>query len=57
MNKPLPIAALVFAAILIAGCTLKKAMPQYSADQSRRANERAAESMKLTQQTARGNGR
>ena len=54
MNKPLLIAALVFAATLIAGCTLKSDA-QYSADQSRRANERAAESMKLsTQQTARG---
>ena len=54
MNKPLLIAALVFAVTLIAGCTLKSDA-QYSADQSRRANERAAESMKLsTQQTARG---
>ena len=54
MNKPLLIVALVFAVILVAGCTLKSDA-QYSADQSRRANERAAESMKLsTQQTARG---
>ena len=43
MNKPLLIAALVFAVTMVAGCTLKSDA-QYSADQSRRANERAAES-------------
>ena len=51
MNKLLRIVAVPVAPALLAGCTLKSDA-QYSADQSRRANERAAESMKLaTQQT------
>ena len=54
MNKLLRIVAVPVALAMLAGCTLKSDA-QYSADQSRRANERAAESMKLaTQQTPRG---
>lgn len=54
MNRTTLVVALLPVLVATGGCTLKSDA-QYSADQSRRANERAAESMKLaTGQTPRG---